>query len=397
MRRPWAAAAAVVVALGGCAKDLVLPDLDASSTCGNGIVEQGEECDLGMDAAAAAGCVGCMVTPGWSCPDNTCFLLCGDGVVGDAGMCTARDTACDMTGYWAARENDYTRDSILGGIQMSSAWSLFRFKQTGNDFVVVEELDCGVHVTGEATVDPTPGAMRANMYLNRMDGVAQDDGGVARPARHGTSTAVSGGCLVTLDRWYKLRGAVDSYLPADFSTKPVLSSLPPLPSLPDGGDPGTSTFWPSGATDPDGDGVPGFAYQVKGLLNGVRNAAEREWQEYATPSGAPVPAYAITMVIPDGYDDQESVMRLTQCTDINGKPVTCSPLLAAGANVDPTLPGRIKLSFIGKTYGSARVSSVVAGVPRQNPDLDLTTCHNVQLTLPHDTTPPVPIDAGLHD
>jgi hypothetical protein len=395
MRRPGVAAAAIAVALAGCAKDMVLPDLDASSTCGNGIVESGEQCDLGDGGLAGVACVSCMITPGWTCPNNTCVLLCGDGVVGDGGTCTARDTACDMTGYWAARETEYTRDSILGGIQTSSAWSLFKFQQTGNDFQVAEELDCGVHVTGSATVDLTPAGARANLYLNRMDGLPQSDGGLPRPPRHGTSQPVSGGCSVTLQPWFKVRGATDVYLPADFSTNPRLSTLMPLPTVMDFSS--TSTEWPMGATDPDGDGIPGIAYQVKGLLSGVRNAVEREVQGYATHTGAPVPAAALTLVLPDEYDDQESVMRLTGCGTPSMPNAPCSNLLAAGANVDASLRGRMTLTFIGRTYGSPRVSPVVVGTPRQNPDFDTTTCSNVQRILPHDDTPPVPTDAGLQD
>src|SRR5262249_44876165 len=155
------------------------------------------------------------------------------------------------------------------------------------------------------------------------DGVAQDDGGAARPARHGTSQVVNGGCAVTLDRWYKIRGAVDSLLPPDFSARPALSSLPALPAVTHHSP--TSTQWPAGATDPDGDGIPGMAYEITGLLPGIRNAAEREWQEYATPPSAPAPAAAITLVVPDGYDDQESVLRVTNCG-------TGCDLIAAGAN-----------------------------------------------------------------
>jgi hypothetical protein len=373
------------VAVAACAKDVVLPDLDAGSDCGNGVVEPGEQCDV-----QSPGCSSCLVTPGWTCPNNVCTPICSDGLaIGDGGACTMRDTACDMTGYWAARETDYTADTVVGEVQTSSAWTLFHFVQSGADFHVVEQLDCGIQTTGTANVQLTKDSMRANLYLNRMDGVAQVDGGVPRPARHGTSQAVAGGCSFTLDRWYKVRAAEDSYLPADFSTKPALSALTPLPTVTDYS--ATSTQWPQGATDPDGDGIPGIAYQITGLLSGTRNAVEREWQSYATDPGAPVPAAAITFAVPDGYDDQESVMRVTNCTG------GCD-LLASGANVRPDLRGRITLSFIGKTLGSTRVAPVVVAAPRQNPDLDLTTCANVKIILPHDPSVPPPSDAGLsHD
>jgi hypothetical protein len=320
---------------------------------------------------------------------DVCMPICGDGLMrGPDGMCSQRDTACDMTGYWAARETSHTQDTVIGSIQTSSAWSLFHFQQTGNDFHIVEVLDCGTHVTGSATMDFTQAAFVVNMYLNRQDGVA-DDAGVVHAARHGTSQQVAGGCAVTLDRWYKLRGATDDYLPADFTTNPPLSSLKPLPTvmsyMPN------STEWPMGATDPDGDGIPGIAYQISGLISATRNAVEREWRGYATPAGSPVPASAVTIVVPDGYDDQESLMRVTGCANT----AACT-LAAAGSVIPQNHPGHITLAFIGKTFGSSSVAPVVAGVPRQSAGFDQMTCANVRLLLPHVPCPdPCASDAGL--
>jgi hypothetical protein len=112
-----------------------------------------------------------------------------------------------VSGYWAGRATDYARDTILGGIQTSSNWYLFRFEQTGDVFRIVEHLDCGVHVTGSATVDSTPGTMRGLLYANRMDG------GGARAARNGTSKASAEGCAMTFDRWYSVRGVTNTFLP----------------------------------------------------------------------------------------------------------------------------------------------------------------------------------------
>jgi hypothetical protein len=278
-----------------------------------------------------------------------------------------------MTGYWAARETDYTRDAVLGATQTSSTWLLYHFTQTGDAFQVDESLICNTHTTGSATVDGTAGAIQGEMYLNRMDDAQGPHG-----ARHGTSSASGAGCAVTLDRWYLLLGVTDSYLPTDFSTLPALSTLPPLPSE---ADPINGTDWPTGATDPDGDGIPGGAVQISGITTGIRNSAQRYWKQYATAPGGEVPAAAITLVIPGTFDVQANVLRVTACGD------GCS-LLTAGVNPAPDLPGRVTLSFIGKTYGSARVSQVVAGVPRQGAGADVQTCANLELLLPHDPKTP---------
>jgi hypothetical protein len=348
-----------------------LPDLETSAVCGDGIVQSGEQCDI-----QSPGCVDCVVAPDWTCPGNVCSPVCGDGIVGTGTTCTdlRRDTDCDMTGYWAARETHYERDSIVGSVQTSSNWFLFRFTQTGDTFEVAESLDCGIHVTGTATVDYTPASLRAILYLNRMD--AQGTHG----PRKGTSKAGDGGCDLSLDRWYNIRGGTDDLLPADFSTLPALTTLPPLPSVTD---PVTSTDFPSGTTDPDGDGIPGTAFAITGFVTGTRNSVQRDWKEYATPAGASVPAAALTFAVPGGFDLQESVLRVTDCGG------SCA-LLESLAHVAGDLPGRIAFSFIGKTYGSSRVAAVVAGVPRQDVNLDLTTCANVRLLLPHDPSLPAP-------
>src|SRR5581483_11513247 len=104
--RPAAAMAAALALLPACEKDVVLPDVETAPVCGNGILKVGGQCDL-----QSPGCVQCMVVPGFSCDSKSCVELCEDGLVGNNGVCDHRDSQCDMTGYWAARETDYTRDT----------------------------------------------------------------------------------------------------------------------------------------------------------------------------------------------------------------------------------------------------------------------------------------------
>ena len=358
-----------------CTSDVVLPDLtSAEASCGDGIVEPGEACDVASD-----GCVSCEVAPGWTCSQSQCVVICGDGVVGKDASCSdpQRDSACDLTGFWSVRETDYARDTVLQSIQTSSNWFFYHVTQTANDFVVDQELDCGIHVTGSATVEYTPAALRGVIYENRMDDPASTHG-----LRHGTSTASGDGCAVTLDRWYSVRGAETSYLPADFS---LHQSNQELTALPTEADPVNGTDTPAGTTDEDGDGLPGISFDITGFVTGVRNSAQRTWKEYATTAAAPVTAAALTFAVPGGFDVEEHVLRVTECGS------ACS-LLASAANSAQGVPGRITFSFIGKTFGSARVAAVAANVPRQSIDDDLTTCANVRLLLPHD--PSVPATAS---
>ena len=348
----------------GCAHDVVLPNVGTDSFCGDGVRDPGEECDL-----SSPGCVGCVVVPTWSCNATSCTPICGDGVV-DCGAAPKRDSDCDLTGWWAARETDFTRDAVVGGIQTASTWFLYRFEQTGTDFVVKEELHCGIHVSGGASVEYTPGTLRALMYANRMD-----PAGPHGP-RKGTSRPADNGCAVTLDRWYAVRGAADSYLPPDFTQKPALTTLPPLPSV---ADPVHGTELPAGATDPDGDGVPGVSFDITGIVTGTRNSAQRDWKEFATPAGTSVPAASLSFTVPGANDLQENVLRTTNCGG------GCA-LLASPGRVAQDVKPRVAFSFVGKTFGSPRVGAVISDTVRANLDHDLTTCANVRLLLPHDAS-----------
>lgn len=361
MIRSWVRAVVAAASIAGCASDVVLPDAVVEPVCGNGVVEAGEQCDVD-----SPGCASCAVVPTWTCQGASCAPICGDGVTCGTPR---RERDCDVTGYWAARETNGTRESVLGSLQTASNWFLYRLEQVGEDFVVAESLDCGVRVTGTATVDYTPGTLRGLLYRSRMDAASP------RGPRRGRARPESGGCAISLDRWYKVRGLSEGYLPPDFAEKPPLSSLTPLPAVADAV---TNREFPAGAEDPDGDGLPGAAYQVAGIANGVRNSAQRDWKEFGTLPGTTVPAGTLSFELPGAFELEESILRVTDCG-------TSCGLLTAAARVAEDVTPRLVLAYLGASLGGPRVSQVVAGPPRQSLEADLTTCARVRLVLPHPT------------
>lgn len=301
-------------------------------------------------------------------------MACGDGVNGDGASCAnpRREDACAMTGFWAARESTYLRETILGGLQISSNWFFLRLEQEGDGFRVTSGLDCGILVTGSATVRYSPDGLRAILHANRQEGTPP------RPARRGIAKPVPSGCEVSFDRFYNVRGISEDFLPADFTTKPALDTLRPLPTVRDP----VGTERPEGATDPDADGNPGLAFQIAGIAAGVRNAIQRDYKEFATPPGASVPANAVAFAVPGGFDLQENVMRVTECGG------SCS-LIATVARVARDIPAKLALSYVGKTLDGPRTRAVAPRPPGSSLDADLAICANVRLLLPHDGRNPL--------
>lgn len=362
MRRAVVSSFAVALAASACVHDAVLPDEQIAPVCGNGIVEPGEACDVD-----SPGCVGCVVVPTWTC-NGGCTPVCGDGV---ACPNARRDDACSMQGFWAARESTYLREPILGSIQVSSQWYLYELAQDGDAFHVVSSLDCGILVTGSATVRYSPDALRAMLHANRQEGSR------GRPARRGLARAVPAGCEIAWDRWYNVRGITDDYLPADFLARPELDTLKELPIVRDP----VANERPEGTTDPDADGSPGLAFQIAGLAGGTRNSIQRDFKEYATPPGASVPAASLSFVIPGHHDLQENVMRVTECGS------ACS-LIATVARVAKDVPPRLALAFVGRTATGERTRLVAPRPIASSVDADLAICANVRLLLPHDGSHP---------
>jgi hypothetical protein len=357
-----------VAAVEACASDAVLPDQQATATCGNGVVEPGEACDN-----ASPGCAQCLVVPTWTCPANVCSPICGDGVLGSGPTCAGahRDSDCDLTGFWAVRETNYACDGIFHNPQTTSQWYLFEIAQRGDGFEVISDFDCGAHVSGSVTVDYTLPSLHGVMYLNAMDGRSPHG------RRTGTSSRVAGGCAASLERWYMIEGVTTDYLPTDFSAKPSLDSLRPMPSVKD---PTSAVVDLPGTTDPDGDGFPGIAIRIAGIVSGIRDSAQRDWKEFASIPGSPVDAAALTFHFPGAFGLQENVLHVSECG--TGCGLLNSPAPASMA------PGRVTFALLGKTLGSARVSSVVVAPPLESIDSDLATCANLRLLLPHDPTSP---------
>jgi hypothetical protein len=361
-------ACVIATALAGCAHDVVLPNEVTVATCGDGVAEADEECDVD-----SPGCVNCQVQPEWTCTRAGCSPLCVDGVVGTGSDCENphRDTACDLSGFWAIRVTAYLRDAIFNTVQVSSNWYLYEVAQTGDDFVIDASLDCGVHVTGSATIDYPPATNRGLIWLNPEDGTD-----ATRGKREGTSKETSGGCAVTLAPWYFARGMTTAYLPESFASDVPIETLEALPSV---ANPVGGNIFPAGATDPTTIGIPGVGTVVSGLVPGVRYSAQRSTTSYATMSH--VEASALTLVVPGFFDVDEHVLRVTECGE------ACE-LLTTVAPPATNLPPHATWLFIGKTLGSARVAPIVVAAPRADVSLDLETCANVKVMLPHDGTVP---------
>jgi hypothetical protein len=377
--RKWGIVALFGAAAGGCASDRILP---AEARCGDGIVTLPEECDV-----ESPGCDACRVAAGYACDDTACHEVCGDGDVVGTEECDPPDgircdqsckeasrQGCSMDGWYVARQTNYSRDTIVGQVQTSTNWYLYRFAQSGDAFEVREHLGCGLYVSGSVTVSLDRGSNRALLYSTHQGPE------FAQGPRRGESTRDGDGCRFSFERWYLVRGAEDRFLPDDFRAEPALSTLPPLPEEDDPLHP--SPDGPEGAIDSDGDGRPGFALRLTGNLPGLRSVIQRDWNAYVAFDDRAILPDAVEFVARSDFDNQEEVLSVAECD-----PAACG-LLVAGSTPAQDLPGRVTFRYLGQSIDEPRVASIVRGPPGADTDVDLETCALVQAALPHDGTPP---------
>ena len=378
-----AASLSAVVIIGGlpaCANDRILP-VDAH--CGNLEREANEECDVESE-----GCQECRVVVGFACDDTACATICGDEIVAGDEECDPPDAltcdsacrsgekaeACDMTGYWVARETDFSIDDVLNQVQTSSNYYAYRIEQVGDTFEVAESLNCGIVVSGTADVNITPSGTRALMHLNPQDRTS------ARGPRRGTFVAEGDGCAFSMDRHYAIRGLEERFLPIDFIARPDLASLEPLPyeDNPEmlAGEPFGQNS--EGAVDTDGDGALGLRFVISGNASGARNTVQRDWTEYFPNPQNPTPAYAIEFSASSRFANQENIMRVTGC------PLIGCGVLLAGSVPATNLNHRVLFRYLGRELSDPRVARVFVAPMRADLDQDEITCANLRAALPHD-------------
>jgi hypothetical protein len=279
----------------------------------------------------------------------------GSGSASDGGAATdggtpipqtPEDPDCDLNGIWIARLTTFSRDSVFNSVQTASNWFYYELSQSGREVKVEAELDCGIQVSGSADVTINRATTEALLTKNDQTG------------RHGTFAKEGDHCALHIDRFYSTRGVPRAtYLPADLSQNPELSTL--TPALP-------TEAMPDGNEDWDGDGNPGIAFNVSGL--GTRHVAQRDWNEFFSDADHRVALKADELVVRATFDSQEQILATSGA--LGG-------LLRAGAS--PASDGLHRITFrrLGRDKSAPAVTAVRVADALQS-------CFNVQDALPHD-------------
>lgn len=229
-------------------------------------------------------------------------MAAGEGgaqAVADSGVPPASAGPCDMSGRWLGTVH-YVTDA-LGQLQYSHTYLYYEIQQTGSAFTVSKGLHCGDDALGggdfAATVDlrgSWPGSMARVQHMGRT----------------GASEEVSGGCLVSLAKWYTVRGATLPYY------------LDPSTTLPTAEEPATDST--PGWEDWDMDGNPGITGMISGVVTGKIFTAPRQW----TQISGTVADVTSLIRLPLMWDQEQNVM------SVDGSPLLTSSAVRAA---DPAL------------------------------------------------------------
>lgn len=253
---------------------------------------------------------------------------------------------CDMSGTWAAKASAFALAEGLPLTQLSNNWFYFTIEDRGAEIEIVEALNCGIRVEGSVSVTLTAATTRALMERNSQVG------------RSGLFYLDGDSCRFEFERWFMIRGATPDRAPADFSAYggddalDLLQEDLPMPTAED----------LEYSEDIEGDGEPGVAYQVSGIVSGTRNVAQRDWNEVQSSADFPVtPDDLDEFVAEFTYDSTEELLGITGCEAACG-------LLESGAN-----PSRSQASYV--RFVRVNPGDVVG-------EDDLETCFNVQDLIP---------------
>lgn len=206
---------------------------------------------------------------------------------------------CSLTGRWLATVH-YVTDA-LGQLQYCHSYHYYEIEQTAEAFMIKKGLQCGDDAIGggdfAASVD----------FSASWTAVASR---VQHAGRTGTSAAASGGCQVTFQKWYTVRGATLPYYTDP--TKPMPSAEEPAM--------GSTPGW----EDWDMDGNPGLTGVISGVVSGKIFSAPRQW---SSMTGS-VPDVSSTFKLPLLWDQEANVMAY------DGSPLLSS---SAARAADPAL------------------------------------------------------------
>ena len=324
-----------------------------TGTAGKATADAGSKSMADYEGSAGMGGAGSGGTPG--------APMAGSGTTSDAGKDAsmgepepgATDPECDFHGIWAAKQ--MTVSEALSLPQTSNNWYYLELKQSGDTVSVVKHFDCGIEVRGSATVILSKATLMASIAHNIQTGRK------ISVARQGAS------CSFEAARFWSIRGADElRYLPGepkdgrDFPDKiSDVAKSKPLPTA----------QMPDGAVDVDGDGKPGIAFQVTGIVMGTRNSVQRDWTRWFTEPGYEIAAskdFANDLTIRADFDNEESIIDPT------------SGLLVSNSAPKANAKHVLHLRFLGRDASDPRAMEIIKAT-------DIETCYAIQDALPAGT------------
>lgn len=203
---------------------------------------------------------------------------------------TLTPNGCDMTGTWIAQFRG--RSEALSFVVRNYNWFYYELESDGDDLIIHRGWDCGVQVCGATSAALSDIQFDALTLRNRQDGelfhnaASPNDSLVVEQRRASYKNLGDSTCEFEMGRWWWLRSApLDRYPARDTYATMTIAQIKAERPLPPKGTP------VSPENDWDGNDVPGLELNVDTPMQGTRDTAQRDWNEFG-------PA-----LLPDGLSD----------------------------------------------------------------------------------------------